>query len=431
MPWKACVQTRLDADVYMSIDHNVTFSKKGGISAQSRPTSIMYSLPVRRLKEVLGHLVPGSTLVAAEELPSTQLPRLYSLSMSDGHNLILSFAPSMTMRLLRHEATMLSAEAALVSFIAGTDGKLELGGSLPGFTGKPPRSAELLDLVPKLLKHSSSNKEMAYPYSIFEPIAGAPLSTLSIYLSLPERHFIDKQVGSMARRLASLTSPTGLFGPVSRILPDPLTPASTSWEQGSTTWSAAFHSLLEGALRDGEDMAVLLPYEAIRASYQQHSWCLDAVKAPRLVVLDAGSETNVMIKRGPGDGTTMVVNGYPRLTGLRSWGQGVFGDPLISSCFEEASQGFLEGWQEGHEDVIEDTDNAEARLLLYKCFMATVSIVTEYYRPRPDSSRKELEGRRRLTNVLAELDKGDSALKRARSFSTDEESSKKQRAEEI
>jgi hypothetical protein len=70
-------------------------------------------------------------------------------------------------------------------------------------------------------------------------------------------------------------------------------------------------------------------------------------------------------------------------------------------------------------------------LLLYKCFRAVVSIVTEYYRPRPDSSRKELEGRRRLTSALAELDKKYGALKRVRSVSADEDSSKRLKAEEI
>ena len=391
----------------------------------------MYSVPIRRLKEILSHVFPDSTLVSAEELPSTQLPRLYYLAMSDGQKLVLAFSPSLSVRLLRHEALMLSAEAALVKFIAGTDEDPGPASSLQTRTERPPRSSELYELVPKLLKHSSSNREMAYPYSIFETIPGAPLSTLSIYLSLPERRLVDKQVGSMARRLASLTSPTGAFGPVSRVLPDVLPPTSTSLDtQGSSTWAEAFHSLLEGVLRDGEDMAVLLPYDTIRAHYQQLSWCLDAVTVPRLLVLDAGSETNVMIERGSGEGTSALPNGNPKLTGLRSWSQGVFGDPLISSCFEDPSEGFWEGWQEGSEEIIDDTDTTEVRLLLYKYFRAAVSIVTEYYRPRADSSRKELEGRRRLTSALAEMDKGSGALKRVRSVSTEEESSKRQKAGE-
>jgi hypothetical protein len=378
----------------------------------SRPhlTSLMHALPVRRLKDILSHVVPDATLGPVEELPSTQLPRLYNLSMSDGRKLLLSFAPSLAVRLLRHEATMLSSEATLVYFIAGTDRQVEAGGSSQNQIKPVPRSTELFGLVPKLLKHSSNNKEMAYPYSIFEPTAGAPLSTLSIYLTLPERRLVDKQIGSMARSLASLTSPSWAFGTVSRVLPDPFTPVSlTAAEQrkGSKTWSEAFNLLLENILRDGEDMAVLLPYEIIRAHSRRLSWHLDAVTTPRLVVLDAGTETNVMVERGPEAGPSAAPNNHPRLTGLRSWSNGVFGDPLISSCFKDPSDGFLEGWRGGGEDIIEDAENARLRLLLYQCYRALVGIVAEYYRPHADSSRKELEGRRELTATLAELDKVD------------------------
>jgi hypothetical protein len=426
-------KTRCSPNVFEGIDSSVmSISRTIALSARISCKPLMYSLPVRRLREILSHIVPGSTLVSAEELPSTQLARLYILSMSDGQKLTLSFAPSLPTRLLRHEATMLSAEAALVSFIAGADQEFGPGSSLQTRDGQPPRSAELFNLVPKMLKHSPNNKELAYPYSIFEAISGTPLSALSIYLSLSERRLVDKQIGAMSRRIASLTSPSGLFGPVSKVLPDPFTSASSSAaRKGSRTWSNAFQTLLEGILRDGEDMSVLLPYEIIRAYYQQLSWCLDAVTTPRLVVLDSGTETNVMIERGSADGKSTAPSTSPRLTGLRSWSQGVFGDPLISSGFEEASEAFLEGWREGFEEVIEDTENSETRLLLYQCFRAIVSIVTEYYRPRPDSSRKELEGRRKLTNVLAELDKRDGALKRMRSTSMDEDSSKRMKAEEI
>jgi len=159
----------------------------------------MYSLPVRRLKDILSHVVPDATLGLVEELQSPQLPRLYGLSMSDGRKLILSFAPSLAVRLLRHEATLLSSEATLVHFVAGMDRpKHSLESSSSG-AELPLPSTELAGLIPKLLKHSSNNREMAYPYSIFEMTAGSPLYSLSVYLSLPERRLIDREVGSMVR----------------------------------------------------------------------------------------------------------------------------------------------------------------------------------------------------------------------------------------
>ena len=323
-------------------------------------------------------------------------------------------------------------------FIAGSERKVEMSGS-PGSEieqASTPTTSNLKCLIPKLLKHSSNNREMAYPYSIFETTSGAPLSTLSIYLSLPERRVVDKQLGAMARGLASLTSPSGTFGTVSRVLPDPFTPTSPTspLTMGSKTWAEAFNMLLEGILRDGEDMAVLLPYEVVRSHCQRLSWRLDAVTLPRLVVLDAGSETNVMIERNSEDGESIATGEGVKVTGLRSWSQGVFGDPLIANVFEEPSEGFLEGWRESEEDIIEDGENADVRLLLYRCYRAIVSIVTEYYRPQGDSSRRELEGRRKLTSALAELEKIDvvvnDALKRSRSLSSEAESSKRQKVEQ-
>jgi hypothetical protein len=141
------------------------------------------------------------------------------------------------------------------------------------------------------------------------------------------------------------------------------------------------------------------------------------------VVLDIGSETNVLVERGSDEGTSTAATDDIRLTGLRSWGQGVFGDPIMADVFEEPTEGFMEGWREGGEDIIEDTENAEARLLLYRCYRAVVAIVTEYYRPQSDSSRRELEGRKKLTSILADLEKIDIeegiALKRVRSISGD------------
>lgn len=291
-------------------------------------------------------------------------------------------------------------------------------------------------LIPKLIKHSSNSREMAYPYTIFDPVAGAPLSTLSIYLSIPERKVIDKQLGLMARSLASLTSPSGTFGLIGRVLVDPFATKGPPIRErlDSKTWSDGFNTLFEGILRDGEDMAVVLPYAAIRTHYQRLSWRLDAVTTPRLVILDIGGDTNVMVERAPSRASPTTHDVGTKLTGLRSWSQGVFGDPLLANCFDEPSDGFMEGWEEGGEEIIEDQEGSDVRMLLYRCYRATVIIVTEYYRSQPDGTRKEMEGRRKLTSTLAELDKIDleasDALKRARDEEVEAESSKRRKIHE-
>jgi hypothetical protein len=410
-------------------------SSNTAVPCKAFKTSLMYSVPVRRLKEILSHVVPELTLGSVEELPSTQLPRLYTLNMSDDNKLLLSFAPSLAVRLLRHETSLQYSEATLVHFLETSMSSRKEGSMSLESRQQDSLHLNLKDVVPKMLKHSSNNREMAYPYTIFEQTPGKTLSNLSIYLSIPERQLIDKQIGSLTRSLASLTSPTGTFGTAARVLPDPFKQSSPSASvprgEGSSTWTEAFSNLLESILRDGEDMAVLLPYDVVRAHYQRLSWRLDAVTLPRLVLLDLG-ERNILIENGaptttssPSRSTSSNTGAQPpKVTGLRSWSQGVFGDPLLSSVFENPSASFLEGWNssaDSSEPLIEDPANADVRLLLYRCYRAVVGIVTEYYRPQPDSSRRELENRRNLTSALADLEKVDvavnDALKRARSMS--------------
>ena len=403
-----------------------TSSARRGASSRPQITSLMYALPVRRLKEILGHVLPELTLGPVETLSSPQLARLYQLTMSDNRKLLLSFAPSLAVRLLRHEATLLSTEAILVDFICKLEGK-PTGKECRIQINDPECEFSLLGTaIPSLLKHSSNNREMAYPYSIFEPTLGVPLSTLSIYLSTSERHSIDKQVGQLARALACITSPSGTFGMVNRVLEDPFIPngAVAKERSDSETWSEGFNTLLEGILRDGEDMNVLLPYETIRAHYKRLSWHLDGVITPRLVVLDIADDTNVMVERVPSSSTQPP---HPLVTGLRSWSQGIFGDPQLANTFVDTpSSAFLEGWAESGDDVAEDLEGAEIRMMLYSCYRAAVMIVTEYYRPQADSSRREMEGRRKLTRALAALERvvvdrdgeGEGeALKRVRSLS--------------
>lgn len=406
-------------------------------------TSLMYALPIRRLRDILGHVVPGVTLTSVEEIPSTRLPRLYYLNLADDEQLLLSFAPSLAVRLLRHEQTLLSSEATLISFLS------YLVKSGPKQSPPSPESTtrsqssgitNLSQLVPVMVKHSSNPREMGYPYTLFQPGVGEPLSELSIYLSRPEQRLIDKQIGSFVRDLALIASPSGNFGTVSRICNDPSTPAATTSScapPGSLNWTGAFMSLVEGILRDGEDMSVLLPYEVIRKHFDRLSWRLSVVTIPRLVIIDAGEPSNVLVQWDR-EGASLPTNEGPKVTGLRDWSRGIFGDPLLSSCFENSSEGFLEGWRlDGTEDIIEDEEGGATRLLLYRCYHATVTIVTEYYRPQPDSSRRELEGRRKLTVVLAELEKADTEqigfVKRARSASgsAEGEASKRQKLETV
>ncbi|KAL2072264.1 hypothetical protein VTL71DRAFT_11607 [Oculimacula yallundae] len=401
-------------------------SPRVALPPRQRRIPSMHALPTQ-LKEITSHVAPGAVLGSVKEIKSPQLPRLFVLQMTDDRPLLLSITPRLSVRLLRHEATIMASEASLVKFLAEST-RRSLSPVSPRSEVENSRSepVSLSGLVPRLLKHASSTRETPYPYSVFESVDGELISTLSPPLTLSGRRSVDKQVGSLARALASQKSPSGTFGMANRVLPDPSsnTQASTGPKlKGSETWSEAFRTLLEAILRDGEDMSVLLPYETIRAHYRRLSWRLDAVTSPRLVVINLNQDTNVMVERTIFKDVSDKSIEEVTLTGLRNWSQGVFGDPLISSCFDNPSEEFLEGWVEGGGEVIEDEENKGGRVLLYQCYRAVVTIVTEYYRPQSDSSKRELEGRRKLTSALKVLDElfndEDEALKRVRSMSVD------------
>ena len=119
-----------------------------------------------------------------------------------------------------------------------------------------------------------------------------------------------------------------------------------------------------------------------------------------------------------------------KFAGLRDWSSCVFGDPLLATVFSDPllqqhqhqhqpSTAFLQGFNGSipdsrpssptrlpfplNRDIIEDIDTAWIRLLLYQVYHAVARIVREFYRPRPDSSARELEARKSLNEVLAKL----------------------------
>ncbi|KAK3496587.1 hypothetical protein B0T13DRAFT_399898 [Neurospora crassa] len=136
---------------------------------------------------------------------------------------------------------------------------------------------------------------------------------------------------------------------------------------GARNWSTAFQSLLEGVLRDGEDMAVTMAYSQIRRHFRRFEHLLNEVKTPRLVVIDVADDTNTLVTVE----STTSTNGYSNyttapqpassasdnyigterrltLTGLQDWSNCVFGDPLLATIFSDGvSESFMEGFETG------------------------------------------------------------------------------------
>ncbi|KAK1826834.1 hypothetical protein QBC39DRAFT_386331 [Podospora conica] len=373
------------------------------------------SPPPAAVQAVLRQALPSATVERVQGTPSLRLQRTYDVSLSDGRTVQLLLSPHPALRLLRFERSLLESEAIFLAWIHST--------TIPPTTTptttppkkdspEPPPPKPLPQTLPTLLHttHGLLSPDLASPATFLlpppSPTKPTPLSLLTPPPPPPLRRHLATQTGALLRRLASLKSPTGRFGPVAAVVPSDLPPERRGYlgvggmvgGGGAETWATAFHSLLEGILRDGEDMGVGLPYAAVRRQFRRLGWCLEGVGGARLAVLEGGEGGNVLVEGG-------------EVVGLADWSGCLFGDPLVATVFSaagEGEEGVVEGFNGGEEGgwdaaVVDDVRGAGTRVLLYRMYHALVSVVREFYRPRVDSSKRELEARKRLTGVLGRL----------------------------
>ncbi|KAK4108173.1 hypothetical protein N656DRAFT_761974 [Canariomyces notabilis] len=408
------------------------------------------------VRDMLGPVLAADTAIKqVRPVQSLRPQRIYKVDLSDGRTLHLVLPPVSIWRPLRFEQGMVSSEAAAVRWISET-----LTRDTPAMTTITAtatsriRPANINLSLPTLLYHGQgSNNLLGSSYAVYLPPTPSPSPSqpktelkeptpLALLpgppLSPQERHAVDKQTGALFRRLAKLTSPSGRFGPLAAVVPPP-TPNTTTSDPTTTTttlttgggpgtgmgvigglsmsmstmagtggagsWSVAFHSLLEGILRDGEDMAVVLGYSAIRRQFRRLGYLLDEVSVARLVVVDGADEGNVLVRgevkdkhedyededgqeegkgkwmasagpatgegeaKGEGkEGQTSTNAKEPekrhstrrlRVTGLADWSSCVFGDPLLATVFSDPQQqqppsaGFLEGFNNGTKKIVQ------------------------------------------------------------------------------
>ncbi|KAM0348327.1 hypothetical protein ACHAPU_004295 [Fusarium lateritium] len=444
--------------------------------------------PESSVLSLLNGISPRLSVRELEPIPSARLQLLYNVKVTEGPSLTLALPPPAVIRLLRSEKSTLGSEAAILKWLSAVARERKV---CSGSTLKEPISktagtrlgsettADLLvGYLPTLVRHESLAGILPVEYNLIRPSRGAPLFTLPKSLSSSERRAVNFQTGQLLRRISCQVSPTRRFGIAADVLSVPPSAVhhpprrfegNLSESKGADSWRIAFHSLLESVLRDGEDLTIMFNYRNIRYHFERFEHLLDAVTNPRLVVLDAGEDSNILIHRPceigrksntPAEemnraqsqpkssrGTTRrpdYVRGRPdyrivmqddanegeehcitdesgrsniEVTGLRQWGNCLFGDPLMALVFSKRprpSEDFWRGFDKpspGQEaakfSIIEDRENSHVRTLLYECYHAVVSLVGEYYRPQNDSSRRELAARKDLGNVLARLEELD------------------------
>ncbi|WQF78371.1 hypothetical protein CDEST_03385 [Colletotrichum destructivum] len=240
--------------------------------------------------------------------------------------------------------------------------------------------------------------------------------------------------------------------------------------RGVQSWAMAFHSMLEAVLRDGEDMQVMLGYGTIRRHFKRFEYTLNGIKTPRLVAVDVGKDINTLalrsrrrvtpslaqsntrfpltdplrgnggdeeseedpdqeVESGSEDAATLTAchQNEVIMAGMKDWSNFIFGDPLFALNFgRDPSSEFLAGFGgDGRvqdttkpvfsSDMVEDKESAHIRLLLYDCYHTVTHIARGYFRPQKDSHGRELEARKRLNTILAQLDAlDDNGIRRGR-----------------
>ncbi|KAI0453957.1 hypothetical protein F5B21DRAFT_504844 [Xylaria acuta] len=462
--------------------------------------------PSDSVRAIIESAIPNTRVEAISIIPTKRLLRTFKVQLADERALLLNLPPSSS-RLLRSEQWLLQSEAAVVGWLLDDvcqrnkgarrlnekrAGKRPQGeGSLrrwssPALDALSAHGDQLVNFLPNLVTHSPTSSETGPAFSLLEPTLGDPISSLGEPLTPAERKSVNFQKGHLMRRIANVTSPNGKFGPPVTVLGQSSTPENTQRItqdtkldfDGVDSWRTTFHLLLEGILRDGEDLAVTMSYELVRATFHKFGHLLDAVTTPRLVVCDAAGDDIVLVSRSkgaakerereeaespkrspkvelePGNSSDedLADDNSPaiRVMGLRDWSNCIFGDPLFATIFAHATPEFEQGFRrqpydesdvikmeederscssdddDEHEqviDIIEDPDNAPTRILLYECYHATVSIVRQFYRSDADSSAREIAARRRLVAALAKLEHvgtSESAGKRPRRLSRDD-----------
>lgn len=417
--------------------------------------------------------------IRATPASPARIQNIYTICLAGGQQLVLAMAPSTMVRLLRSEQLLVESEALLLRWLREkhTRDKLvadKVGvatdpgngdttyGNYPGSTAEDKRpivtapnnsvrtpearsvfsQMGLLDILPTIIASSATDALavgdiIETSYAISHQPSGTLITADKIHPGAQQEHPVDTrqiefQAGTIVRQLSRLTAPTRKFGPAVAVLGFPTTGGNSGASEDfrpaafldDSTWSSAFQSMIEGVLRDAEDMVIHIPYAPIRTQMRRLCRYLDAVTTPRLVLIDAGEPTNLLVRTqdilsddtpcgcasasgsSEQDVGNQVTVKQSRVVGLADWSNAYFGDPLFTKAFStQPSRSFLDGFHGAieSENLRYHQDTSGVRILLYSCYHLTVSIVQEYYRPRQGSTEREMEARRKLGEVLATL----------------------------
>ncbi len=413
------------------------------------------------LKKVITNAVPGTQVRSLQASASPGLHQVYRATTHDGASIQCSLPLSPNRRVLRCEYGSIRSEAAILQWLFGLRERApEVGSSKVisvDFEDKKElrnkiRAHAISRYLPKLLEHGVAGTMQRLQYNIIAPCPGRVLSTLDFALTAEDRRSVDFEIGQMLRSISLLRSPTSRFGNAENMLPPVPQRSNCEQRQASvqassetfTRWSDAFGEMLHCAIQDAQSNQITASYDSIRRFLSRFTHVLDTVVEPRLVLVDAGLDKNVLVAMqevesnnpvpsGNGSDTsevsesTGIIDSSPsmapgiRVTGVREWVKAIFGDPLLSIMLCQApSEYLMSGFCTSLADTLDDMDevseslsqnrqHVQIRLNLYRIYHALNAISVEYIRRDDDSDPRELRARKALVEAVRELDTFDEA----------------------
>lgn len=269
-----------------------------------------------KLNNVLRLFFPCTVHIQKINSLGDHLHSLRLLTLSNGIQLMLKCSPSPTTALLRRERFLLETEARVLALL--------------GQSANP--------CVPQLFHYDPQGTLLGPSYLVRQYVMGSTLQSMESHLTVENRKDIDRHLGFLVNVIGQHVAPA--FGPLEQV-------ASGC---GNKSWREAFVELFEGVLRDAEDMFIHLPYAEIRHEVSRLAPKLGDVTLPRLVVVDLGHPSQVLLDPGS-----------KQVSGVVDFSTAVWGDVLMAEVFENPSPAMLDGFG----SPLAKDPSEKTRLLLY------------------------------------------------------------------
>ena len=246
-------------------------------------------------------------------------------------DVVLRVAPHPDQPVLSYEKNMMQREALILETI---------------------QNFEQVPYVPNLMGYDFSRQLIERDYMFIEKLSGVPFWDIKDELTPKNLQALECQVGRYIATLGQVKGESfGYFGEA---------PGA-----GATTWQAAFVTMMEALLIDGEELAAELPvsYDQIREQLYRHAAALDEITVPSFVHWDLW-QGNVFVK---------PQNGVYVIEGIIDWERALWGDP----DFETAVAGRFYGpaFFEGYGKQLAEEGPAAIRQSLYRIYLWLVLLI--------------------------------------------------------